>query len=157
MAKKKATTKGIDPPIFRSEVGRLGHAANHMKESLMRCIWGKLKQFSYKYVWIHENRVNLGLTFLTFLPAASRLLLHLKAQGTYVKEGWGRQARSIAISWFKRGPHGLPQEGWGRLKRDHFCKAKRSFSLQDQLWPPMPFSLRAYLCKPTFDSWHQLS
>ena len=58
-------TRTPNLPIRSRTPYPLGHAANHMKESLMPCIWGKLKQFSYKYVWIHENRVNLGLNFLT--------------------------------------------------------------------------------------------
>ena len=42
MTKKKATTKGHEPSVFRSEVGRLipalGHAANHMKEKAPQCL-----------------------------------------------------------------------------------------------------------------------
>ena len=101
------------------------------------------------YVWIFENSVDFG-TKLFFLPASNGwqggLYSAWKARGASFKEGWGRQPRCLATSWYQGESPGFIPWGVGRVtEREALLFAQRNclFSLQHSLGQSSPAGLVA--------------
>ena len=89
----------------------------------------------------------LGQNFFARLPtiAGGEAFAMLETPGgVSVKEGWRRQLRCLATSWYQGESPGFIPWGWGGSLREVFCSAKLLSFFAAQPLPFMPCRLSGW-------------
>ena len=88
---------------------------------------------------------DLGQNFFACLSTiAGREAFAVLEKGGSIKEGWGRQLRCLATSWYQgEGPEFIPW-GWGGSQREALCSAKLLILFAAQPLAVMPCRLSVW-------------